>query len=100
MGIQTELYSWAAFLLIPLTYRMETAMFRFGSKQEELMPAFRTAAISVLISTIALGGLLVLLSGSIADWLEYSDKKQFIFWIILIVALDALMAIPFAFISQ
>ncbi len=96
MGIQTELYSWAAFLLIPLTYRMETAMFRFGSKQKELMPAFRTAAISVLLSTIALGALLILLSGSIADWLEYSDKKQFIVWIILIVALDALMAIPFA----
>ena len=96
MGIQTELYSWAAFLLIPLTYRMETAMFRFGSKQEELMPAFRTAAISVLLSTIALGGLLVLLSGSIAHWLEYSDKQHYIVWIILIVALDALMAIPFA----
>jgi O-antigen/teichoic acid export membrane protein len=96
MGIQTELYSWAAFLLIPLTYRMETAMFRFGSKQEELMPAFRTAAISVLLSTIALGTLLIIISGSIADWLEYSDKKQFIVWVILIVAIDALMAIPFA----
>ncbi len=96
MGIQTELYSWAAFLLIPLTYRMETAMFRFGSKQTELMPAFRTAAISVLLSTVALSFLLILISGKIAAWLEYSDKQQYIVWIIIIIALDALMAIPFA----
>jgi len=96
MGIQTELYSWAAFLLIPFTYRMETAMFRFGSRQEELMPAFRTAAISVVLSTLALAVLLLLLTPKLAYLLEYQDKQQYIVWIILIVALDALMAIPFA----
>ncbi len=96
MGIQTELYSWAAFLLIPFTYRMETAMFRFGSKQEELLPAFRTAAMSIIFSTIFLAGLLLYFSGSLAAWLEYPEKQQYIVWIILIVALDALVAIPFA----
>ena len=96
MGIQTELYSWAAFLLIPFTYRMESAMFRFGSRQEELMPAFRTAAISVVLSTLALAVLLLLLTPKLAYLLEYQDKQQYIVWIILIVALDALMAIPFA----
>jgi len=96
MGIQTELYSWAAFLLIPFTYRMETAMFRFGSRQEELMPAFRTAAISVVLSTLALAVLLLLLTPKLAYLLEYQNKQQYIVWIILIVALDALMAIPFA----
>ncbi len=96
MGIQTELYSWAAFLLIPFTYRMETAMFRFGSRQEELMPAFRTAALSVIFSTLALSLLLLLASGTIASWLEYSDKQHYIVLIILIVALDALVSIPFA----
>ena len=96
MGIQTELYSWAAFLLIPFTYRMETAMFRFGSRQEELMPAFRTAAISVVLSTLALAVLLLLLTPKLAYLSEYQDKQQYIVWIILIVALDALMAIPFA----
>lgn len=96
MGIQTELYSWAAFLLIPFTYRMETAMFRFGSKQEELMPAFRTAALSILFSTFGIASLLLLLSGPIAAWLEYPNLQHYVVWIILIVALDALVAIPFA----
>jgi O-antigen/teichoic acid export membrane protein len=96
MGIQTELYSWAAFLLIPFTYRMETAMFRFGSRQEELMPAFRTAAISVILSTFALTIILLLLTPKLAYFIEYQDKQQYIVWIILIVAMDALMAIPFA----
>lgn len=96
MGVQTELYSWAAFLLIPFTYRMETAMFRFGSKQEELMPAFRTAAFSVILSTFALSLILIILSGNIAGLLEYPEKKHYIVWIILIVALDALVSIPFA----
>jgi O-antigen/teichoic acid export membrane protein len=96
MGIQTELYSWAAFLLIPFTYRMETSMFRFGSRQEELMPAFRTAAISVIFSTLFLTILLLLLTPKLAHLLEYQDKQQYIVWIILIVAMDALMAIPFA----
>jgi O-antigen/teichoic acid export membrane protein len=96
MGIQTELYSWAAFLLIPFTYRMETAMFRFGSKKEELMPAFRTAAISILLSTILITVILISTSYFIAGILEYSSLQHFIILIIIIVAVDALLTIPFA----
>ena len=60
------------------------------------MPAFRTAAISVILSTFALTIILLLLTPKLAYFIEYQDKQQYLVWIILIVALDALMAIPFA----
>ena len=96
MGIQTELYSWAAFLLIPFTYRMETALFRFGNKKEDLQSSFRTVSFSIIISTIIFTATLILLTPKIATFLEYEHLQHFIVWLILIVALDALVSIPFA----
>lgn len=95
-GIQTDIYAWAAFLIIPFTYRMETALFRFGSKKEDLPRAFRTAVLSLLFSTFGLVIILLLCSPQIAALLEYPDQTYFIVWMVLIIGLDALSAIPFA----
>lgn len=96
MGIQTELYSWAAFLLIPFTYRLETALFRFGSKKEDLQSSFRTVGFSIIISTVIFTATLIFLTPKIAGLLEYENLQHYIVWLILIVALDALVSIPFA----
>ena len=96
MGMQTELYAWAAFLIIPFTYRLETAFFRFGSDKKILARAFRTASVSIIASTVVLVAVLLCFSQQIANLMEYKDYPHFITWIVLIIGLDALSAIPFA----
>lgn len=96
MGIQTDVYAWAAFLMILFTYRMETAFFRFGADPEERPRAFRTAARALWTSTTVLVTLLVVFSGPIAVALGYVDRAHYIVWFAFILGFDALAALPFA----
>ena len=96
-GVVSELFFYAAILTVFFTYRMETTFFRFGSKSaESIEKAFSTAAISLLVSTLFFTGLLLFLSAPIAQFLTYPDNIEFVQIVILIVAFDALIAIPFA----
>jgi O-antigen/teichoic acid export membrane protein len=85
-----------AFLLVILTYGMETGFFRFASQKEDKEKAYSSALIS-LFSTAAAFLLLVLaFSDTIAGWIDYAEHPEYIQWVALIVVLDALTAIPFA----
>ncbi len=95
-GVVSELYAWIALLLILFTYRMETAFFRFGRAPEDLQRTFSTTSISILLSSFVFTGLLLLFAAPIAAWLEYPDHPEYVTWFALIVAFDALAAIPFA----
>jgi O-antigen/teichoic acid export membrane protein len=96
MGIQTDVYAWAAFLMVLFTYRMETAFFRFGVKQEARATAYKTATGVMLFTTIIGVSALVLLAEPIASFLGYPDKVHYIRWFAFILGFDALVALPFA----
>lgn len=96
MGIQTDVYAWAAFLMVLFTYRMETAFFRFGVKKEEQATAYKTATSALLVTTVIGVGILVTLAQPIATVLGYADKAHYIRWFAFILGFDALVALPFA----
>ncbi|MCP4443012.1 MAG: polysaccharide biosynthesis protein [Aureispira sp.] len=96
MGIQTDIYAWAAFLMIIFTYRLETTFFRFGSKKEDRPTAYRTASISLIASTVVLVATLLIFAQPIATWLEYPDHANYIVYFAFILGFDALSALPFA----
>lgn len=96
MGIQTDVYAWAAFLMVLFTYRMETAFFRFGVKKEARATAYKTATRALLFTTIIGVSILVLLAVPIASFLGYPDKVHYIRWFAFILGFDALVALPFA----
>lgn len=95
-GIVSDLYFWIALLLVIYTYRMETTFFRFGRQRENMDVVFSTASISLLMSTLLFTVLLFGMAQPIANWLQYPDHPEYVQWFIGIVALDALMALPFA----
>lgn len=95
-GLQTELYAWAAFLMVLYSFRMETTFFRFGSKLGRRNDAFRTASTAVWGSTLIFTSLLLVFSEHIAAVLQYPDKGSYVRWFAIILAADALVAIPFA----
>jgi O-antigen/teichoic acid export membrane protein len=96
-GIITEMYSYVAFLVVFLTYGMETAFFRYYNKEGiDKNRAYNTTAISLTVSS-SLFIIMSWMNGSdIADWLQYPNHTEYVTWFAVIVALDALSSIPLA----
>ena len=94
-GVVTELYAYVAFLVVLLTYGMETAFFRF-SKKEETTNVYSTTLISLLISSVIFIGLIFLNSSAISRWLGYANHPEYIQFFALIIGMDAVASISFA----
>ena len=94
-GVVTELYAYVAFLVVLLTYGMETAFFRF-SKKEETTKVYSTTLISLLISSVVFVGLIFLNSSAISQWLGYANHPEYIQFFALIIGMDAVASISFA----
>jgi O-antigen/teichoic acid export membrane protein len=95
-GVVSELYAYIAFLMIILTYGMETAFFRFTQTEKDKTVVYNTSMLSLFISTSLFLIITFLLINPISSALEYSNNKNYIYLFLLILALDALRAIPYA----
>lgn len=96
-GIITEMYSYVAFLVVFLTYGMETAYFRFSTQKDEDKQKVYTTIVSALLATSFLFiAVAFLFNQPIADWLKYPNNKEFVTWFAIIVGLDAVSSIPLA----
>lgn len=96
-GIVTEMYVYVAFLLIVLTYGMETALFRFSeNKNNNKDTVFSTAFLSVILTSSLF---IILTTGfrvPLAEAMRYPDNVYYIVLLAFIVGLDAIAAIPYA----
>lgn len=96
-GVVSEFYAYAGFFAVLLTFGLETGYFRFRSREGVPAGAAYPAALLFL-----LGANLVFLAGiavfrqPIADLLQYPDHPEYLVWFGLILALDAISALPFA----
>ena len=90
------MYAYAALLMVFFTYRMETAFFRFASQKGQLEKTFSTVSVALIFSTLLYVCFFVGFSQFFADWLQYSDHRDYILWFTFIIAFDTLAAIPFA----
>lgn len=95
-GTVNVFYSYAAFLMIVLTYGMETAFFRFNENHENKEKVFSTAMVSLITTSVIFLLLASFFAQPIANWIEYPDHKEYVLWFAWMLALDALSAIPFA----
>jgi O-antigen/teichoic acid export membrane protein len=95
-GVYTELYAWAALIMVIATYGMETAFFRFVSKEKNNPNIFSTAVSMLLTSAIALFSLAFLFRHNLASAIGYGHNPEYIVWFAAIIALDAICIIPFA----
>ncbi len=95
-GVYTEMYAYVSILIIFFTYRMETAFFRFGSRDGNLDRAFSTGSIMLFGTTVVLTGILVLVAPLLGPVMDTSNYQNYIIWFAFIVAFDALTALPFA----
>ena len=95
-GVMTNLYSYAAILLVILTYGMETSFFRFASKSENPDKVYSTALTSLFVSSLFFLVVFILLKNNIAALIQFPQHPEYIVWFAIILAIDAFTAIPFA----
>lgn len=95
-GTVSVFYSYSAFLMVVLTYGLETAFFRFSQQKEDKDRVYSTGMLSILLTTTAFLAIILLFPEQIARLIDYSDQKKYVIWFGWILALDTLAAIPFA----
>ena len=95
-GDMSILYAAIPFLNVIFTYGIETAFFRFATKDEYKKDIYSTATISILCSTFLLTSILIFFRSSIAHLLRLDNHPEFITYSAIIIALDTLSTLPFA----
>ncbi len=95
-GIITELYAYVVFLLVFLTYGMETGFFKYADKNHNNDDVYKTALLSLLFTSSLFLIIVFLNQKSIAVFLKYPSNTEYVRWIATIVSIDAFTTIPFA----
>ena len=95
-GDMNIMYAAIPFLNVIFTYGIETAYFRFATKDEFKKDIYSTATISILCSTLFLTTILILSRSSLAHLLRLDEHPEFITYSALIIAFDTLATLPLA----
>lgn len=95
-GVFTELYAYIVFLLVILTYGMETGFFRFAKSENDFKKVYSTSLFSLFITSSLFILLTAIFSNQLASLLDYEHNANYIRWFCIIVSIDAFTAIPFA----
>jgi O-antigen/teichoic acid export membrane protein len=97
-GISTNIYAYVALILVLLTFGMETTLFRFAN-DDRYKPdtVFSTAMATVSALTALFLALVFGLIGPISTSLGYAAHPEYLQMMAVVVALDALQAIPFSY---
>lgn len=93
-GEVTIVLSWMVFFNVILSYGMETAFFRFYSKEENKKSVIETATISILWTSISFLTIALLFRNTLADWANV--EIQYVTYAIWILVFDALVIVPFS----
>lgn len=97
LSSNTELYSWVALFNVIFTFGMETAFFRFANRSpEHRQDYFNQALTAISIVSIFFSGCLIVAAPALSELLDYPGESSNIVYLALIVAIDAIVAIPFA----
>ncbi|MFO8068327.1 MAG: polysaccharide biosynthesis C-terminal domain-containing protein [Bacteroidales bacterium] len=96
-GVIVEMYSYVAFLIVLLTYGMETALFRFYQvEKDKRKTVFGTTVMSVFSTSVLFILMVIIFRSEIANILRYPQHSEYVVWFGVIIGFDAIAAIPFA----
>lgn len=100
-GDITEMYAYVAFLVVMLTYGMETTYFRFSNNKNFEHKNIYGNVLSLLgVTTGLFLFLTIYFSQNIADLLKNPNHPEYVVWFAIIVSLDAYGSLPMARLRQ
>ena len=97
-GISTNIYAYTALILVLLTFGMETTLFRFAN-DERYKPDTVFSTVMAMVGTLTVLFLLLVFGfiDPISSALGYAEHPEYLQMMAVVVALDALQAIPFSY---
>jgi len=96
-GVITKLFAYVAVINIIFMFGMETAYFRFATKPgADEKRIFNLTQTVVVFISLSLSIIFILLSNPIADVFEIPGKAELVIWLVAVMFIDAVVAIPFA----
>ncbi len=96
-GVVTNIYSYVAFLMVLLTFGMETTFFRFANKQGvDADRAFSTSVKSVGLVALLFFAIVSVFLSPISSALKYKVHPEYVEIMSIVVAIDAFQSILFA----
>jgi len=95
-GVVTNMYAYVAFLLVLLSYGMETSYFRYASKHKKPGEVYSTSVIALFFTSVSFVLLASVFRHEIASLIHYPNHPEYILWFAIILGIDAFTAIPFA----
>ncbi|PWJ59869.1 O-antigen/teichoic acid export membrane protein [Dyadobacter jejuensis] len=96
LAVQVQLYAYAGLSLVLYTFGMETAFFRFARKEADRQQYYNLILSAVILVSAIGSGLMMLNADQIADYIHYPEHTRLIKWFAIIMAIDAIVSIPFA----
>lgn len=96
LAVQVQLYTYAGLSLVLYVFGLETAFFRFAAKEDNRTQYYNVVQSAVILVSVALSGLLFVFAPQMADFILYPDEVMLVRWFAVIMATDAIVAIPFA----
>ncbi len=97
-GISTNVYAYVALILVLLTFGMETTLFRFANDERYKSDTVFSTTMAVVASLTAVFLLLIFgFIGPISGALGYTEHPDYLLMMAVVVALDAVQAIPFSY---
>ncbi|WP_339659112.1 oligosaccharide flippase family protein [Flavobacterium frigidarium] len=93
-GKVSMIFAYMIFINVILAYGMETSFFRFYNKEEDKEKVIETSMVTIFWSTIVFLFVALLYRTTLSEWSNIDS--QYIGYTIWILALDALVIIPFS----
>ena len=90
-----QLYTYVIPLNIIYTFGMETAFFRFASDKQHRSTYFNIILSFIMLLSGTLSTLFILGAVPLIDAIGYPGKEHLIYWLAIIIAVDAICAIAF-----
>jgi hypothetical protein len=94
-GENSIVYAFIPFLNVIVTHGMETAYFRFGSKENE-QKIYHTSSFSMILVSSIVIATMIFFGDNITNLLQINLHPQYITLMAWVVGLDALTTIPFS----
>ena len=97
-GVSTNIYAYTALILVLLTFGMETTLFRFANDERHKSDTVFSTVMAV-VGSLTLVFLLLIFGfiTPISNSLGYAEHPDYLLMMAVVVALDALQAIPFSY---
>ncbi|MGV3630078.1 MAG: oligosaccharide flippase family protein [Bacteroidota bacterium] len=95
-GDVSILYAWVAFLVVFLTFGMETTFFRYLHLREDKEEVFGNSFLTLIVLNVLFFIVVVIYNQDVADYLLFHEHNEYIVILGLIVCIDSVASLPLA----